>query len=61
MLRKLKWIFGDHKQEEHHEDFIGADLITIFENYISFGDNISDSSVVLSEHPQQGEKWAESC
>lgn len=56
-------MFGNHKQKEHHEDFIGADLITVFENYVSsWGQHLlSNSLVVLSEHPQQGEKWTESC
>lgn len=50
-------------QKHLHTDFIEGDLIIISENYMSSqGQQLFSGSLVeLSEHPQQGGKWAESC
>lgn len=54
-------MFRDHKDAEPHMDFIEGALLIISENYLSSqGQQIlSDRLVKLSEHPQQGGKWAE--
>lgn len=50
-------------QMEYHMDFKEGELIIISENYRSSQGQrlLPDSLADLSEHPQQGGNWAESC
>lgn len=50
-------------QMEYHMDFKEGDLVITSENYRSSQGQqlLPDSLAELSEHPQQGGNWAESC